>query len=464
MNTLKRVISFVTGGSSLSRRGDLELPRFVSKAFVLAKDAGHRGPVLGGYLLKTLDGLNAAVTVTPTGFTVVDSDSGSVICVVKSSPDGTDAFTSVALIPLTSGTQTESCGLVVGTQKGKLLLIQISRESKPKYIAECEIPNPSPVTCVCVSKTDPSIAVAGTVDGRVLVWEPSSHPSTPTVSVQVYASPITCIHISDNLLYVASEGICVFSILRSGSLLTLTRGSVQSLTFDGMQSITSIVESFIHGLLICLSSCSEVFLIDKVSHQLVTRYPASLMTCGAALSSMSGLEISGVPGSTFLVLGAVDGSLCLRELCRRPKDDKLQCVLHKCFDRLTPQHKSVIDLPIDPSEGCPITSVYTPSEEVCVVGDASCSVFVVNMVYQGCNSIDTQAETQDEPINETETATEMSTSKRLSIDEADDNANQCDQSQLIEEDHREPEEGINLEPDQEEKDESQGHGVKSSTE
>jgi hypothetical protein len=148
-----------------------------------------------------------------------------------------------------------------------------------------------------------------------------------------------------------------------------------------MQSVTSVVYSTTQKLVICLSSCSEVFLIDSATSTLVHQYPASLMTCGAALSTMAGVEVAAVPGSTFLVLGGIDGSFCVRELNKRDRDGKLQCVLHRCIDRLAPQPKAADqEISLDPADGCPLSSLFVvPELDVCVAGDASCAVYIVGL-------------------------------------------------------------------------------------
>jgi hypothetical protein len=154
------------------------------------------------------------------------------------------------------------------------------------------------------------------------------------------------------------------------------------IVFPGMQSVTNLVYSGNQRLLICLSSCSEVFLIDADTAELVHQYPASLMSCGSALSTMAGVEVPAVPGSTFLILGGIDGSFSLRELNRRDRDGKLQCVLHRCIDRLAPHLKTADadELSLDPADGCPLSSLYVlPDLDVCVVGDASCAVYVVGL-------------------------------------------------------------------------------------
>ena len=84
--------------------------------------------------------------------------------------------------------------------------------------------------------------------------------------------------------------------------------------------------------------------------------------------------------STFLQLGGVDGSLCLRELSKREKDGKLQCVLLKCFQSLKPgKNDEELVLAATQAEGCPVTSLSTTNDGLCVVGDAGCFVFVVKL-------------------------------------------------------------------------------------
>ena len=420
MESLKRVLSFVSRGSA---NDPMDLPRSVLKAFVLEKDVGHRGPVIGGYLMDTFDGLSAACTVTPTGATIVNADNGQVVSIVKPSDIGTDAFTCVALMSLSEAAagDPKECGLVLCCQSGRVMLVQISKCVTQKIIAQSEISSCA-ITAVSVAQSLPSVVILGTEDGRVLLWDSVNHPSIAAVSVTASASPISSLLVTrDNTVYAAADGVMVYTISGAVPSLSLEQ-SGSAIHFEGMNAITSLGESTYHNLLISLSSCLEVFLIDRTNRDLVHQYPASLMTCGAPLSVMSTVEFENIPGSTFLVLGGVDGSLCLRELSKRPRDEKLQCVLHRCFDRLTPQPRSLADLPLDPSEGCPITSLYTPTgdNEVCVVGDAGCSVFVVRFLYQSAGSVSPPVEQEPErPEDDKETATEISgaLSKRASLDE-----------------------------------------------
>ena len=58
--------------------------------------------------------------------------------------------------------------------------------------------------------------------------------------------------------------------------------SAYTMSFNRIKSRTIMVESNQYQLTICLSPCSEVFLIHKPSRQLVHQYPASHMMCGSA--------------------------------------------------------------------------------------------------------------------------------------------------------------------------------------
>jgi hypothetical protein len=366
---------------------DLELPKPVERAYMLSKNAGQRGPVLGGYLSTGFDGVEIACTVTPTNVTVVSSETGVVLS--SFSPDEGDAFTATCLMPLSSESITNRlCGLTVGTQNGLLLLLELG--SNVREIARCESPSKSSISCLALALS--STIIAGTVSGQVLVYDPIRHPETPSVSLSVFPdseSAVTSIAaVSDEGIWVAvdGQGITELSLEIDPALGVVSlkrKDPFVLMSFEGMQSVTEIVVSHKHRLGVCLSSCSEVFLISLDTYRLEQQYPAALMTCGSALSIMIAVEPNESSESTFLFLGGIDGSLTIRELNKRERDGKLQCLLHRCIDRLSPVSKEDLVEPVNPSDGCPISSLWiTESLEQCVVGDASCALYLVPISFQ----------------------------------------------------------------------------------
>jgi hypothetical protein len=406
-------------GQSRTPTPVLELPKSVERAYVLAKDAGHRGPVIGGYLTKGFDENLVASTVTPSGLTVVASDSGQVLSQLR--PDDGDAFTASCLVKLRTAENDEDrlCGIVIGTQSGSIILLELS--SSVRVIATCKA-NTVAITALAV--VDKSIIVAGTESGQVLVYDPIHHPETPSVAISVFqadasARAVTAIAsvISGTETHVWTAfdqyGIVLLRLITDpAGVSTLDRISKDPITVDGMQSVTDFAVSIAHNIMICLSSCNDVFLIDLTTSELVQRYPASLMTCGSALSTLGAAEVTSSPGSTFLFLAGIDGSLSIRELTRREKDKKLQCMLHGCIDRLSPLDKNLpVEYP-DPIGGCPITSVsISESKDVCVVGDASCSLYVVPLQLKSLSRA--SSVTASEPDEDVDSLTEP----RRSIDE-----------------------------------------------
>ena len=355
----------------------MALPRHVQKAYVLAKDAGHRGPVLGAYLITGFDDQPVVATVTPSGVTVVGSESG--VLLAQHAPSGDDAFTVSTLIPLQAASgDTRMCGLVLGCQSGRIVLLQIA-----SHVVEVHSFPLAVSSITCVAPMAASLLIAGTATGQVLVYDPVRHPATPSVSLSAGTAAVTAICCADaSTVWVAVDnfGLVKHTCCVDNTGLVSLDACPQPITFPDMQAVTSISYSANQRLLICLSSCLEVFLIDSQTAALVHQYPASLMTCGAALSTIASVEIDAVPGSTFLILGGIDGSFSVRELSKRERDGKLQCVLHRCIDRLAPQPKSGEPLSLDPADGCPLTSLFVvPELDVCVVGDASCAVYVVGL-------------------------------------------------------------------------------------
>ena len=418
MESLRKASAYFRG-QSRTPTPILELPKSVERAYVLAKDAGHRGPVLGGYLTEGFDDELVASTVTPSGLTVVSSDSGKVLSQLR--PEEGDAFTTSSLVKLRMADHEDErlCGMVIGTQSGSIILVEIS--SAVRTIATCKA-NTVAITALAV--VDPSIIVAGTESGQVLVYDPIHHPETPSVALSVFepnesiraVTAITSVTSgSETHVWAAFDqhGIVLLRLITDpAGVSTLERIQDGLITVEGMQSVTDFAVSSAHNVMICLSSCNDVFLIDLTTHELVQRYPASLMTCGSALSTLGATEVPTSPGSTFLFLAGIDGSLSIRELSRREKDKKLQCMLHRCIDRLAPLDKTVPAEYPDTIGGCPVTSVsISDSKDVCVVGDASCSLYVVPLQLRSLSRA--SSVTTSEPDENADSLTEP----RRSIDE-----------------------------------------------
>ena len=362
MDAIRRAISFVTGRNADSGKGDLELPNAVERAYVLAKDVGHRGPVVGGFQFFTSDNTNVILTVTPSALAMVAADSAAVLCQV--SPEEGDAFTCALLCEK---------GLLVGCQSGKTMLAKISAKNQVE-VNKTVCSFASPVTCLTSS-----IAI-GSEAGILSIWDPDTD-HTVSLSVATSGAITACLTI-DSELWVAldKEGLRVLPTKIGGGEIQIEVTKSSKVQLEGMETVTDMVYAANHSLVICLSSCSDVFMIDRSTRECLHRYPATLMTLGASLSSIVTLDREDFPESTFLILGGVDGSLCIRELNRRKLDGKLQCVLLRCFDRLSPRQKGDTQEPIDPSEGVPITWLFVTSEKTsCIVGDASCALFVVNL-------------------------------------------------------------------------------------
>lgn len=380
MEALRKASAYLRGSRDFSPQ--MELPKCVERAYVLAKDSGHRGPVIGGYITIGFEDIQLASTVTPSGLTVVRGDSGVVLSQLK--PDDGDAFTSSCLVRLRMESESEDrlCGLAVGTQAGSIVLVEIA--SSVRVIASCKT-NVSAITCLGI--IEPSIIVAGTLGGTLLLYDPIHHPETPSVSVGASADsnavtavcPVSIDGRMQVWVAIDKEGIVLFDVQSdSAGVNSMSRCNIEPIELEHMRSITNMVPSSAHRLMLCLNACDEVLLIDIATRELVQRYPAALMTCGSALSSIAAVELPTAAGSTFLFLGGIDGSLSMRELNRRQKDMKLQCVLHRCIDSLTPHDKNVTVERPDPCGGCPITSVsVNDTQDACVVGDASCALYVI---------------------------------------------------------------------------------------
>lgn len=384
MDSIRRAVSFVMGNQRGGGEDDqLELPNAVQRAYVLAKTVGHRGPVVGGYQLSSTDEKNVIVTVTPSGITMVAAETAEVM--YHLCPDEGDAFTC-------SSVSSNLGGLIVGCQSGKVISAQLTPADGLRVTNALQPNFTSCVTCLTALSAFPALIAVGTDTGQLCIWKPQNTPNTVTVSLSGNALT-ACLSIGSELWIAAdNEGIRTLEVLSEAGLVQLQVMTENSPidSPEGMGTVTDMVYSANHNFIICLSSCSDVFMIDKSTRMCMHRYPATLMTCGASLSSIVAVEKAEYQGSTFLLLGGVDGSLCIRELNRRPRDGKLQCVLHRCFDRLSPSVKSEGEPQLDPSEGIPITSLFVASQEdsdMCIAGDASCALFAVKVNLKSLASV-----------------------------------------------------------------------------
>ena len=353
------------------------LPRGVQRVYMMEKDAGHRGPIVGAFLVDVLTEEQVVVIVTPSGVSVMTTEEGRSIAYRR--PDSGDAYTACALIPISTKLNendiiTKNCGLVLGTQDGRLELLEVS-SSDLKLLHQCH-EKTSCVTAIERLRCVPSVVAVGTVDGRLLLWDPVVHPFTPTVSLRVKdqaaIQSISSVGESEIWISTTACNIHVFSVAVENFTKVRTVTCAPSNSLDLDIPISDMVESRSQNLLICLSSGSEIVLVDVVTKKILHRYPARLMSCGAAVTSITAFDDD---ESTFIILGGVEGSLCVRELNRRRNDNKLQCLLLRCFDKLVPEKNDQVDIP----EGCPVSSLSIAPGDLCIVGDAACSVFVINL-------------------------------------------------------------------------------------
>ena len=399
---MKRFVSWMSG-RRLSVDDEDEatnLPRGVQRVYMMEKDAGHRGPIVGAFLVDVFSNNNdqVVVIVTPSGVSVMTKEDGKSIAYRR--PESGDAFTACCLISISTKIKndeiiTKNCGLVLGTQQGRLELLEVS-STDLKVLHQCS-EKTSSISTIERIRFVPSVVAVGTLDGRLLLWDPVVHPFTPTVSIKVVdeggASPgiqsITNVGESELWLSTVSNSLHIFSVAVD------TFAKVRTLTCSPAGSVElgipifDMAESRSQNIVICLST--DIVLVDVNTKTVLLTYPARLMSCGAAVTSLNAFDDD---ESTFIILGGVEGSLCVRELNRRRSDNKLQCVLLRCFDKLVPEKNDSVNIP----EGCPVSSLSIASGDLCIVGDAACSVFVINMSLHQWRSTTTEEPDEEDDV------------------------------------------------------------------
>jgi hypothetical protein len=347
METIRKLASYIAGDDS---DGDdpspasSPLPPFVRRFYRTDKDIGSRGPTLGCFMVPTQSGELVTLLVTPSALTVISSQSGTALSVTR--PVDGDSYTAVCL--------TEDAGVAVGAQSGSMSVYSVSTRESLELSGEYHPVAPGySITCMAGAGR---LILAGTSTGCVIKWNPVSLPSSVSVSS------------SHTVTAVCSVGQVVWAAVDSEGLFIV--GESDRMTHNSMITVTELVHCPSQSLVAALSSYSEVLLFSTETHSLVQHYPASLMTCGVPLTSIHAFE--SVPDSTFLLLGGVDGSVTMRELGRRGADRKLQCVLHRCWERLAGEPQ------------CPITAIHRPPvpgviTDLALIGDASCTVYVIRL-------------------------------------------------------------------------------------
>jgi hypothetical protein len=381
MEFIKKYVASLVGGAE-----SLAGPQFEG-SIVLEKGPGERGPIIGCFLVEPFNtDKKVVVAVLPSSVFVVEvtaSPSGTPTVFKYKPSSSSDAFTSCLVFPLSISSgpdlETRECGLILGTQEGVIELVEVRLplSGGVKVVAQCSKKLNTSIACMSRVSSSTSLVGMGTTDGRLLIWDPVVNPHIPLVSVKVGDGKCvstmaavndggsTKIYVSDS-----SSTIYIYEVNTEG-MVTVENSTTR---FDfpseaGDVSVTALAFSETLGKLLVLVATSDVFIIDISTQCIVQRYPATLMTCGSPLTSLTTHDLD---SSTLVVLGGMDGSVSIRELSYRTNEpSKLQCVLLATY---LPRD----DEPERPHNlfPCPITSVSISQSEYTIAGDAQCIIHI----------------------------------------------------------------------------------------
>ena len=302
-----------------------------SREDFIAKDTGHRGPVIHVSSL-TLRGRKFCFCVTPSSIFVISYTLGPSRVFLKRYPEAGDAFTAV------SRTMIES-GVIVGCQSGNIVQFDLAVNSF-KFIFKSAT---SPIASIATSSDH---LACGYSDGLIYLWKTITDTSPTIMMIADEKTACSAIAFADTDIWVGRSDGCI-SIIDNATCPTI---SPSPLTYPGMTAVTNLQRLSSLMAVVCVSS--ELSLWDLVTRTPLQRYQAELVTCGAMITSLTAV------GESQLLIGGSDGSVCLREI---RKTERLQCVLTSFWD------------PPDELHACPVTAACADGGGF-ITGDSGCRV------------------------------------------------------------------------------------------
>ena len=313
----------------------------------VARNTGQRGPLLALIPTKHKNE-SICLCVTPCSIFVFFWDAAPV---GKRLGLEEDAFTCAV------GYRGSS--VLAGTQKGQVCEVFLDNSLVFK---SRNFPHPisdSPVTAVAVTRDSARFA-AGFAEGSVAFWSsPDTDPEIFRGSAGVSVTSLLFVE-STNALWAgySDGGLTVFYLETIGNFVKL----------PGVTEVPTIMRWHKYMEVVLISDSNKDLVVVAISdHNVLHRYDAALVTCGAALTC---LEIVGE--RELLLLGAADGSFCVRELSASEKAQrKLRCHLLRVWE-----------VPSVAEAGPATCAVLDEASDTLLVGDAGCRVRSVNDFYK----------------------------------------------------------------------------------
>jgi hypothetical protein len=338
---LKSVISFN------SQEEQEVVNRFV------AKNMGQRGPLIA-LIPTTHKNESICLCVTPCSVFVFFWEAAPL---GKRLSLEDDAFTCAASL--------RGSAVVAGTQKGQVCEVRLDDSLAFRSGQFRHSISDTPVSAIACTRDGTRVA-AGFADGTIALWtSPADEPELLRGS-EIPAAVTALVFVESTNALWAGYADSTVSVLYLESIGNFVK-------IPTLCKLPAVMRWHSYMNVVVVSdSNAEVVVVSVSDHNVLHRYDASLVTCGAALSC---LEILGE--RQLLLLGATDGSFCVRELLASEKSpQKLRCHLLRVWE-------------VPESDAGPVTcAAVDAATDTLLVGDAGCRVRSVGDFAKKINDVD----------------------------------------------------------------------------
>jgi WD40 repeat protein len=301
----------------------------------VAKSTGQRGPLIA--LIPTRHKNEAiCLCVTPSSIFVFFWEATPLG--KRLSPED-DAFTCAVAF--------RDSAVLVGTQKGQVCRVHLD---DLLVFKSRSFSHPSSGATTAIAADGDRFA-AGFADGSIAFW--ASIEASPEIFRSSVIS-VTCLVFvaSTNALWSgnADGNLTVFYLDPLGNFSKIPGVAKMPMTLRWHKTL---------NVVLVIDAAKELVVVAISDHSVLHRYDAALVTCGEALTC---LEILG--NEKFLLLGAADGSFCVRTLSLSDKaPGKLRCHLLRVWE------VAIV------AEAAPATcAAWDTESDTLLVGDAGCRV------------------------------------------------------------------------------------------